>query len=180
MTEIDFTGLTAGTIARFAGKQETVIGDSTGRILRIDPTVERDDIYPTLSQPIASWCQTKAQDFGAPQHSKQPFIVDLQFERSTGTGVQVNLVRDGKLTYPDITQAKSEVITAGLLTGNIVSFPLIFPTSFKPNTTYRRTFNARALPRFCEASIQIAATSGRLRLRWVKMSAFIDTPDLIV
>jgi hypothetical protein len=180
LTAVEFSGLSAGTITRFAGKQETILGDSTGRLLRIDPTSERDDICPTISQPIASWCQTKAQDFGAPQHAKQPFIVDLQFERSTGIGVQINLVRDGQLTYPDITQAASEAIATGLVTGTLVSYPLVFPVAFKPNTTYRRTFNARNLPRFLQASLQVSATSGRLRLRSAKMSAFIDTPDLIV
>ncbi len=176
---LEFTGVSAAALTRFAGRQETVIGDSVGRLLRIDPSAERDDTNPTSSQPVESWATLKAHNFDLPQNLKQPFTLDVQFERSTATGCQLNLVRDGQLAYPDITLAASETIAAGLSTGNLTSFPVVFPLVFKPNTTYRRSFHLRDKPRFIECGLQVHSPRGRLRLRSARFSAFIDSAELL-
>lgn len=178
LTALEFAGLSGAALTRFDGKQETVIGDAVGRVLRIDPTTERDDTNPTSSQPIESWATLKALDFELPQNLKQPFTLDVQFERSTATGCQLNLVRDGQLTYPNITLAASEVIASGLATGNLTALPLVFPLVFKPNTTYRRAFHLRDKPRFIECGLQVYSPRGRLRLRSAKFSAFVDSVEL--
>lgn len=176
---LEFAGISAGMLTRFSGKQETLIGDSVGRLLRFDADYERDDSNPTSSRPIESWATLKAFDFDTPQNYKQPFSLDVQFERSTARDVQLNLVRDGQLIYPDAALADCEIIARGLTTGNLDSFPIVFPLVFKANKTYRKGFHLRNLPRFKECSLQVHAASGRLRLRSARFSAFIDTPDIV-
>jgi hypothetical protein len=179
LTALEFDGLCAAAVSRFDGRQETHLADSIGRIYRIDPTYEKDDTNPTSSQDIASWALLKAYDFGLPQHYKQPFLLELLFERSTASAVQVNFLRDGRLGFPDVPLAECEVVAAALTTGNLTSFPIVFPVVFTPNAVYQAMFHLRALPRFREAGFLIHATRGRLRLRSARFAAFIDTPDLI-
>lgn len=176
---VPFEGFSAALVTRFLGRQETVIGDSTGRLLRLDPNYEKDDNTPTDSQDVPSWATLKAHDFDAPEYEKQPFWLEVLFQRSTATGVQLNLVRDGLLTFPDRLLDDCEIIERPITTGTLGVFPIVFPLQFKPNATYRRTFHIRGHPRFRECGLQVYCPRGRLRLRSARFSAFLDTPTLI-
>lgn len=175
-----FEGFSGAVVTRFNGKQETIIADTCGRMLRFDPTYEMDDQSASTSQDVVSWITTKAFDFSIAENYKQPFWFEVEFHLSTADQVQINLVRDGFQAYPDKALNACEIIVAGLSTNQLPTFPLIFPIVFEPNETYRRSFNLRGvLARFREARLQMVSLSGRLRLRTVRLAAFIDTPALV-
>jgi hypothetical protein len=172
------TGWSAAVVCHFSGRQETLLADDAGRILRIDPAHEQDDPAPDFSQEIQSWATLKAQDFGLPQHPKQPFTLEAQFYASTATGLQIAYVPDGELAFPSIALADAQRIETGTATGALGVFPLRFPLRFRAASLTRKQYHIRRLPRFRSASIQLYAARGRMRLRSVRMSAFVDTPEL--
>ena len=173
-----FAGYSAGLNTRFAAKQETVLGDTCGRLLRLDDLAEKDQSSAATDAEIESWATLRALDYGVPAHLKQPFWTEIEFFRSSAQGVQINLVRDGLLTYPDKALVDCDVIAAGLTTGNLTTFPLVFPLVFQSNEAYRKSYHIRNLPRFREAGLQIVAASGTLCLRQALLTAFVDTPNL--
>lgn len=173
-----FDGFTAACVTRFAVKQETLIADSCGRILRIDDSAETDESAADASHAIEQYVTLRAFDFDVPKHWKQPFWTEVEFYRSTASDVQISLVRDGLQAYPDKALAECECIAEGLVTGQLTTWPLVFPIVFQANETYRRPYHIRHFPRFREAAIQVHAAQGRLALRSVVLSAFIDTPTL--
>ncbi len=178
-TILDYEGLSAAAVVRFGDRQETILGESAGRLLRIDPTYDKDDYQLNQSQVIPSWLTLRAHDFSIPENNKQPFWLDVLFQSSTASGVSLNFVRDNVKVYPARPLAEAEVIEDNVATGTFGVFPIIFPLRFKPNGDYRRTFHLRALPRFRECGLQVYCPRGRLRLRSVRFAAFIDTPDLL-
>jgi hypothetical protein len=173
-----FAGWSAGVVTRFGKKQETLIGDTCGRLVRLDSTATKDESAAAASQEIVSWGTLRAFDFAHPDHLKQPFWLALEFFMSTANNVQINLVRDGLKAYPDKSLVDCEIIATGLRTNNLTSFPIIFPLIFQPNEAYLKNFHIREFDRFREAGIQFVSQAGRLRLRSLRMQAFIDTPLL--
>ena len=171
-------GWSAACISRFGGRTETLLADSTGRLLRIDPALEADDSTPSFAQAIVSWVNTKAYDFDTPEHPKQPFTTELTFEGSTATGVQLTLVPDGATAYPDVPLQDGLRVSTGFVTGTLGQFPFTLPIRFRPNGTNRKRWHIRAQPRFRHLALQLHSARGRLRLRSVRTAAFIDTPEL--
>ena len=177
-TIVNFEGFSAAAVVRFGERQETLIADNTGRILRIDPDHEKDDNLAEQNQEIPSWVTLKAHHFDTPQHIKQPFMLEVQFRSSSATGVQLNLVRDALEVFPARTLEEAEIIATDVTTGTLGRFPLLFPIQFRPNTNFRRSYHLRRLPRFRECGLQVYCPRGRLRLRTVRFAAFVDSPDL--
>lgn len=173
-----FSGWTAAVVTRFGAKRETLLGDNTGRLLRLDLTEDDDESAAGDTQDIISWATTCAWTFDHPRHLKQPFWTAFEFYQSTATDVQVNLVRDGLRAYPDKALGNCEVIVEGLRTNNQTSFPLVFPIVFQPNDAYAKSFHIRQHARFQEAGLQFVSLAGRLKLRLASVTAFIDTPVL--
>ena len=60
-----------------------------------------------------------------------------------------------------------------------MSFPIKFPFYFQPNEVYRKSWTLRKFSRFREVSVQIVALRGVLKIRTVRIAAFVDTPALI-
>lgn len=178
VTTLVSNGWSAAFVTHFSGTQETIVADDAGRLLRIDPTHEKDDPAPDFSQDIQSWATLKAQDFGLPQHPKQPFTLEAQFYQSTATGVQIAYVPDGELAFPDIPLEQAQRIETAAVTGVFGVFPIRFPLRFRPNATTRKQYHIRRLPRFRAVSLQVYAARGRMRLRSMRMSAFVDSPEL--
>lgn len=170
---------TSAAISRFAGKQETLLGDNAGRIFRIEPALSADD-EAGGSAPITCHFTTKAEDFGAAVNPKSPFWCKLTFSDSTATASYA-MVRDGNVSYPESAltlTAGGDVLEQGITTGTLGTWPILFPLVFVRNILFERSFSLRGRNRFHEASIQIVATLGRLRVRRVRLAAFIDSPDL--
>jgi hypothetical protein len=173
-----FTGWAGAVVSRFSNKQETHFFDTCGRLLRLDDTYEKDDNTAADVNQIVSWATLRTHAFGSEEAYKQPFWLELEWFNSTASLVQVNLVRDGLKAYPDKTLVNCEIIDTGLGTNNLKTFPIIFPLYFQPNEAYRRSWSLRGLSRFREASIQVVAQQGTLKLRTERIAAFVDTPAL--
>lgn len=185
--DLETCAMHGAVIARFNEKQETILVRGN-RLLKIDPAMETDEVDQVGDEyaednittvDIESWATTKAFEFGSAENYKQPVWVSAEFKRSTGTEVQISLQRDGFQAYPERELEDCEIIATGLTTGNLLSFPLVFPLVFQANEVYRRSWHPRELPRFQEASIQIVCPQGRLRLRTLRMAAFIDTAPML-
>jgi hypothetical protein len=178
VTIVDDAGWSAAAVTLFDGRQETILADKAGRLLRIDPPTEKDDTSGDFSQDVSSWATLKAHDFGLPQHPKQPFSLEVVFFQSTAAGVQILYVPDNDLTFPRVELAEAQRIETNATTGTFGVFPILFPLRFRPNLQTRKTYHLRRFRRFRSASLQIYAARGRLRLRSMRMSAFVDSPQL--
>lgn len=173
-----FTGWAGAVVTRFGQKQETLLADTCGRLLRMDDSYERDDNTAANTNLIVSYVTLRGCAFGAPEAFKQPFWLEIEFFNSTGAGVQLNLVRDGLQAFPDRTLPACEIIATGLETNNLRSFPIVFPLQFQPNEAFYKTFVLRGQGRFRQATIQAVATSGAMKIRSATFAAFVDTPQL--
>ncbi|WP_043586969.1 hypothetical protein [Geminisphaera colitermitum] len=176
---IPFRGFSCGIISRFGGLSETIIGDSNGRVFLLDPSWEKDDSLPNRSQEIPSWVTTKSLDFEFPSHLKQPFWMQVLFFKSTARGVQLNLVRDGLLSWPDTALEECEKIERFETMGGAAFFPITFPIHFQRTSSFEVKRHIRDMPRFLECGLQIHCARGRLRLRSVRFATFLDTPELL-
>jgi hypothetical protein len=172
-------GWSAACISRFGGRQETILADSAGRLLRLDPLIAKDDVSPTFAQQIVSWVKIKSFDHGSPNNPKQPFWSELVFQESTASGVRAYFCPDGVVSFPLIPLTQGILIDGGFRTGEGGAFPFVFPLSFRPNKQTRKRWHVRHLPRFRDASLLVYAERGRMRLRSARLSAFVDTPELL-
>lgn len=174
-----FTGWAAGLVVRFSTKQETLIADTCGRVMRLDDVYEKDDQTASVSQEITSWATLRSHHFGAEEAFKQPFWLEIDWYNSTGSNVQVNIVCDGLKTYPEKALVDCDIVDSGLGTNNVTSFPIIFPLVFQANETYRRSWSLRGMSRCREVAVQIVCQQGRMKVRTVRIAAFIDTVALV-
>lgn len=172
---LTFAGWVAGCVTNFGDEEETLILDNTGRVLRLDANFESDEYAVASSQSIESWVTTKAFTHDLPDNNKQPFLLPIEFYNSTGSGVQVNLVRDGAQAYPDIALAQCEAAATGLATNALNTFPIKFPFKFIPNRGYKRTLLVRGFNPYQNAAVQVVSSRGRLRLRAARLQSFIDS-----
>ena len=179
LTTFAAEGWCAGVVTRFGGVQETVMADAAGRLLRIDPTYDQDDATPDFSQEIRSWVTLKSHHFDLPENPKQPFWLEVMFYQSTATGVQINYVPDQAEAFPTLALANCLKITSNVVSGDFGVFPIIFPLVFRRNSLTRKRFHLRSLPRAYAIGIQLHSPRGRMRLRSVRLAAFVDTPDLV-
>lgn len=173
-----FSGWARGLVSRFGSKQETLLADTCGRLLRLDDSYTKDENAAADTNEIISWATLRAHVFGSEEAFKQGFWLEVDWFNSTGADVQINLVRDGLKAYPDKTLVNCDIIASGLGTNAIDSFPMLFPIVFQANETYRKSWGLRQFNRFREASIQLVSQQGAMKIRTVRVAAFVDTPAL--
>lgn len=171
-------GWCAAVVSRFGGRQETIVADSVGRLLRFDTAISRDDASPYDSQNIESWLHTAAFEFGAPDSPKQPFSVEVICEDSTAAGATLLMVPDGAVTFPDLPIRDGLQVGASFRTGTLGTFPLVFPLRFRQARQIRHKWSLRGRARFRDVSWLLHSPQGRLRVREIRAAAFIDTPTL--
>jgi hypothetical protein len=176
---VAFTGWSGAVVANFGAVQETLLADNTGRVFRLDRTYEKDESAPNVTQDIVSWLTIRACDHGLAENWKQPLLAIVEWFNSTGADVQINLVRDGRRSYPDLALNACEVIAANLATNALMTFPIKFPWQFQPNAGYTRQFPLRGRGRYKHASLQIVSRKNRLKLRAARLASFVDAPDLM-
>jgi hypothetical protein len=174
-TLLEFAGFGAGVVTHFGDKEETLILDNTGRVLRLDARYEHDEFAVNSEQSIESWVMTKAFTHELPDNNKEPFLLPVEFFNSTASAVQVNLVRDGAQAYPEIPLAQCEAAATGLATNALQTFPIKFPFKFLPNRGYKRTLLVRGFNPYQNAAVQVVSGRGRLKLRAARLQSFIDS-----
>lgn len=167
----EWTGLcpTCSIVTEFNDRRRVLIGDSEGRILRLDPSLSRDQVSVGVFNEIQTIIETKAWNFGSTDSLKQFFTAAVKFEKSTGT-VNVELLGDGR---------EASMIEANARTNQLPQLPVQLPFSLAADTHLRRSWYIRDQPRAIEARLRLTSTNGYLRIREVKLQAWIDTPEVI-
>jgi len=166
-----WTGLspTCAVETEFANRKRTILGDTAGRLLRIDAGVSRDQTSLGTFVEIETVLETKAWNFQAPENPKQLFTVAVQFERSTGN-VDVELIGDGR---------SAAMIEADARTNQLPQLPVQLPFTLQADTHLRRSWHLRDQPRAREVRLRLTSTAGYLRVREIKFQAFIDTVEVL-
>lgn len=167
-----WTGIaaTAAELSRFGSRAETILGDSLGRVLRIDAGAATDQRALGFFDEIALEATTKAWDHGAADNLKLPFTALLDWIDSRGV-VDVSLVRDGQA--PELIEAASR-------TNRNPQLPTLLPfvLAFQPQV--RRRWNLAGFRAYREAQLRISTTSGYVCLREAKLHALPGPEDLIL
>lgn len=173
-----FEGFSAGVLTSFGANKETLIADNAGRVLRFDDLFTKDASSAEVTQEILSWCTSKSYAHDYVAALKQPFWLEVDWFRSSGAQVQINLVRDGVKTYPDKPLNECEIVAAGLVTNSSSGFPIAFPFTLQATDAYTKPFNLRNFPRYRNVAVQIVSQQGKMRVRAVRLASFIDSPKL--
>ncbi|WP_404422902.1 hypothetical protein [Nibricoccus sp. IMCC34717] len=184
---VTMDGFTAAATSAFGERRETILGDSCGRLHRIDEILDKDQPSAAANTDIVSWCCLKAWDFDAAGAPKQPLLVECEWYKGTGRSVTINLIRDAEdVISGDVEEAliiassvqTSDAIVSNADTNSVQTFPIRFPFTLGAKAVHRLRRTIRELGRFREASLQLICEQGRMQLRAVRMSAFLDNPSL--
>jgi hypothetical protein len=174
-----FDGVTAACITRFSGKEETIIGDSLGRVYRLDDTCLFDEESATDSTDIQSFVISRAWDFDFPRLRKLPFTLETEFIDSSSRDMSVLLVRDGRKTFPEVALENSEPVAEGFSASNYPTIPITIPLVLESTSLLRRDWCVRDFRPMRECQVQLVSQNGQMGLRSIRMSAFIDTAEII-
>lgn len=159
-----FAGFTIGRVMNFGDKSETILGDNCGRLMRIDATATSDEADVADPTPITSSLVTRNFDHGAPQQTKQPMFVELELAGTTASAVAVAL-NNGATDTPFTSHGA--VALSGRQAGSDIA---------GDGTLQKKRFLARTLGRYHEGNLQVISAAGKLRVRSLALSAFIDAP----
>lgn len=167
-----WTGLTpvCAERTRFSDAAETVLGDSSGRLLRLATGTRTDQTALATFNQIPAMVETKAWNFGLPRHPKQLFTAEVQFEDSTGT-VDVELIGDGR---------EAAMVEEDARTNQLPVLPVVLPFSLAADDHLRRGWHLRDQKRAREVRLRLTATNGYVRIREIKFQAWPDTPKVIL
>ena len=156
--------------SRFSSAAETILGDSSGRLLRLSSTTRTDQTALATFAQIPALIETKAWNFALPRHPKQLFTVEVQFESSTGN-VNVELIGDGR---------SAVTIEAAARTNQLPVLPVVLPFSLNADDHLRRGWHLRNQKPAREVRLRLTATTGYLKVREIKFQGWPDTPKVIL
>jgi hypothetical protein len=160
VSSLTYDGLCTACVVNFSGKKETIFGDTCGRLLRIDDTVQSDEGNAGSSSLYTSWAQLRRLDHGNNQQQKQPFWADFVFQDSTAVDITMALNRDGTAPATD---------AAGFLDGRMIGQAFTGAGGLQ-----KKRHLTRGKPPYLEAALQVFAQSGKLKLREATHAAFLD------
>lgn len=175
-----WTGLNALIFAKtkFDGNQRLVFGMTSSRVVEwLDYVLAEDEIDSTYQDEliagspsdIASALLTRAMTFNELLSPKKGLNVELEFSQSSAAAT-VQAVFD---------QADASPIAADFTTQNDpVLLPQTLPFDLPANGTYRRAFDLLQFDPFRELQMQVTSDSGKLSLRGIVASGFLDTIQL--
>lgn len=159
---LPYVGLCTACVTNFAGKKETIFGDTCGRLLRIDDTAQTDETNVGVYATISSWVQTRRMDHGNPQSRKEPFFAELIFQDTTALAVLTGINSDGT--------------AAATAAGDFTATRKIGAQFDGAGGLQKKRWLTRGMPPYYESALQVFATSGKLKLREANHSAFVDPP----
>jgi hypothetical protein len=172
------TGFSAACLSRFDGREETIIGDSIGRIFRLDESLTVDQDNATTTQDIEAFVTTRAWDFGFPRNRKLPFNLELEFMDSTSIDLTAIIVRNGRSSYPATTMARSEPVQEAFVGRNSPVIPMRIPFTLETTTQSRNAWNLREFAPMREGQVTVLSKNGQIGLRGIRLSALVDTIEL--
>lgn len=173
-----YGGMVCGVVTRFAGKEDTILGDNTGRLFRLDALYDDDDNESAVTSPIESYAVLRAWGFDAARYTKQPFLLDADFRASTCREADVLLIRDDAESFPDVPLEESELVDSGFAAANGPTIPHSIPLKLERAKTLKKSWNISDHSPFREVQVVVRSRRGNLGLGTVKMAAFIDTVEV--
>jgi len=112
---------------------------------------------------------TKAWDFRYPQNWKQGFVVEVQFYRSAGTA-DIYLI-------PDEDEDNIYTVATGVETSDNPTLPQTLPFTLNGKLDKCVVFHVRDVNRFKELRVRIKGNGSQIKVRSVKVNAFLDTME---
>jgi hypothetical protein len=151
----------------FAGQTRLAWGQSDGRVLRwrdyTPPVSETDQDFSDAGAAVPTLMRTRNHTWGAAQNPKRALHCEVEFNQSMADEVTLTLVRDDVAdSVPAVTLVSGEDgVELGLPGVNRASLNLMHELPAR------------------EWGLEIAAPAGKLVVRTVQWSAFVDTVKLV-
>jgi hypothetical protein len=159
--------------SKFGRQKKLNIGRSDGRVWRWrDFVTEASEVggdFQDAGTEIATHILSRRLNFGDGDAWKQGFAVELEFNLSTAN---VSLY-----AVPDGSPASTPLLTASSAIGTL-SFPISFPLVFPAVGIKRTPGTLMHSGRFREIAFLVASTAGKLALRKLSASAFMQSMEV--
>jgi hypothetical protein len=143
------------------------MGRADGKVLKwLD--IEDESLQATFEDSgaaIGTLIETRAMTFREAFSPKQPFGVEAEFFQSKAEASLDLLLDDSSSALIGTFETRTPVRT----------LPTTLPTTLLPSGTKRRSFSVQHLANFREAKARVYSSGGKLSLRGVNMSAFLET-----
>ena len=150
---------------RFSGKEELIIGDTTGRLNKWKQADDDDQAatFQDNSTDYATSIKSKVFQFNERESFKDLFRAEIKFFGSQAQ-VEIQFHLDGaqSMMFPHDTQ---EIV-------NQLPVDLPFDLATSQPSRFRRTFSAK---RFQDLEVLIKSSSGKLKLQNISLQAFLDS-----
>lgn len=170
---IAFGGWTCATVANFGDKAETLIADDTGRVFYLDTTGNYngfDDDGSGDYHYIATTLTTRAFTHDAPEARKQALLAEVEAIVNFSSGPAI---------FGNTLQLIKE---NGYGTATLSSGFSIGGTPYQPGQIQRARFNARGLASslgsYRDAQLKLTMPSGRMNLRSLSLTSYVDATDI--
>lgn len=174
-----FSGLWTGwspacwALSKFNGQERLNFGRADGQVWRfldyILASQETTTSYQDVGADVATSIQTRAMIFGDPIFEKSPFTIGLEFLDSTA-------VASCTVSFDETDALPVEL---GFRTDdNPLFLPFLLPAILPNSGVNRRTFPVQQFGQFRSEQVQIDSPSGKLVVRAVIATAFLDTLKL--
>jgi hypothetical protein len=151
----------------FGGQKRLSWGQSDGRVLRwrdsTPPISETDEDFSDAGTDIPTLMRTRNHTWGAAQNGKRPLHAEIEFNQSMADEVALTLIRDDVL----------DALAAATLISGEAGVELGLPGVNRASLNLMHESPAR------EWGLQIEAPAGKLVVRTVQWSAFIETLDVV-
>lgn len=161
------------TRSYMGGLPRLVWGRADGQVWRWRDTtpesLEAGADYQDVGVDYASEVWTRRMAFGDSGQWKQGFTCEAEFNESTAD-VQIHAV-------PDAIPGAAPVLTASSAIG-FLSFPISFPLSFPAVGIKRTPGTLMHTTRFRELAFRVQAAAGKMALRRIDATAFIQTMEV--
>jgi hypothetical protein len=151
--------------SKFRNEQRLHFGTDDGLIRTyVDSSeVDTDELAATTDIPTELWFRSFS--FGEPVSPKSLLNIELEFTDSTAT-LDLSLSAEG---------TPFETVAAGLASSvALLLLPFDLPASLSDGGHYRRAYNLLKYRQVSEAQPKVTAAAGRVSLRALVMSAFIE------
>lgn len=126
---------------------------------------DTEEAYLDIEQPIVSKIVTRAFSWNEPACKKKGLAAELEFNKSRAT-VEAKVIRDDAAaeTWEPSFSTQQESL----------SLPITLPATLPRSGVKRKPFDIFRFDPFRELQFQITSTGGKLQLRSISASAFVD------
>ena len=164
------------TVSSFSDYPKMVFGDNSGSVVTWrDFVTESSELlsdYQDSGSDYSSMILSRGHVFGDHLSPKLGRHVEVEFENSTaGCHCASILTRLDGSAGSDDKQLDTNVST----TYTDISLPLTLPFALPSIGTSRKAYNLTTSGEFSEAQFRVKSTSGKLHLRSIKASAYMNT-----